>query len=1554
MKKTLSVILAIAMIMSCFTGISFNVSAATTEQRLNLNTEYAFSYPSYKNVTGDNEGKNLTDGNMNTTSVFTIKNETYNYSDTSSFPGKHFNLYDEGRDPHFYVQNDFGFPSKLTKVEITFNTSSGAVLPSSVEIIISNDGYNYTIYPKQTVAKVTSGNRTTYTVTIGEDILAMGIKAYVYAPDNSMVSINEVSVIGVPNENERILLSQGKPYIWEKCKNISGYDNDSSRLLLTDGIVGKAGETTKFTGRTPDGTDEFSLSSVSELTIDLEEVKNISEVQFITMTSSPDYVVARYSEDGVNYYDLGQSYAIGRWGANGEFAEFAVMRNHTVKARYVKVLFRGKAILSEVKIYGCENAVSEMDYGFVERDDIIAHTNVAKGKSAKLASTTKSGVVDGSYNSGYADISKNTTKELIIDLSSSTANVNSVMLYFQADSSYYAPTKVETYISSNGSTYTKVESNFITHQTSDKISYQQYFDSQAVRKVKFTITASSKVARLYEAEVYAGQPQLPLIRGGFFQLQALTSNAENPDIKYTDTMWYLLVKGMKELGMDYIVLQFGAGYEGSMMFDGPRLKARGFTKGVGYGSADPYKAIFEASEKLGMKVFVGTVGGPYAGPEKITAAGGYTYINELLDIAEDAVRDIYDLYSGYKSFAGYYLADETCDKWLNQTNGVDYYRAIYKGQSDIIRQVDPTRPIMVCPAIWRNGGASAAETNLYNMLKPATTGGKPIVDIVAAQDCLGRNWSFGGDNFYVSDSVYTLYESYAQAMANATKRAGAEYWTDAEIFDCIYHTKNYSDTLDTMHLASKYSNGTIIFDVSHYFTEFSEKELANWTRLEVSHTISKYAQRYYSTYKDLNNVGRNAKALTSYNMKIQGYSYPNGTKVPSDQKISYTEKAPNMSGSIVKSEWAEFNPFVRNNNGNNAAYSMMWDEDKLYFAIDTDDTTVNAGSWGGGDAIILGFNPNSEQVIYTHGPNNINAKYQPNFYQLIFFRKANGTWALETSRCYKGNSALEISDDLITYKGVTDANGHAQFMIAIDWDLFGVSDSYIGDGMKMAYYAYYTFFDGTYESSGTSGETYKTKNLSVLLDGKKVSADPSSSGSSDFINVVAGNTPYTRNKPKMSGVIDKSIWPKFTNFYYNKNENDAAYSVMWDYDNLYIAIDTNDTTLNPGSWGSGDTVVMCLSPNEVERISTRDADPSIYTYFYQLVFFRQEDGSFLLDTARSKGGNSTLSLNNDNISYYDILDNDGHVQLVCAISWDVFGLPSGVLNDGMAFDYNFYYSFYDGASDLQYSDGSTTTYYAAIDSVLHETDFAGPQPSMNYVLNYTKKAPTKTDVIESEWPGFNEFLNGGNNSYSMMWDNDKLYIAIRTKDKVIETGKWGVPDQLGIFLDTNRTYFTYAKVADPAATPNASFMVFYGDAANNNFKWGREAHGNSVSDYANSNGSYVVNQSFDEYGRVQFVITIDYKKFLGIESLENGDKLYFGAMYGTVKANTSYKKISNSNDYIACESFELAGKEEVEPTEEVTPEEPTPEEPTPEEPTPEEVTPEVPTPEEPTPEEPTP
>ncbi len=799
MKKFLSAILAFAMVLSCFAGTTFFV-LAEQEERLNLNTEYAWSYPGYWYITGDDEGKTLTDGNLNSAAVFPIQNEKYEFN-SGEAAGKHYTLFGEGKDPHFYVQNDFGFVSKVNRVELAFNTENGAVLPKSIDIFVSNDGYNYYIYPAQTLSKETKDGVTIYTAAFNEEVLAIGVKAYIYAELDKNVSICELSVIGIKNENERILVSQGATYEWTGGNDLAGYGTDDG-TLLTDGVVESMNESAKFIGKTATKTDDLTKSKVSEILIDLGEVKNVSEVQLqslltTTLSTLPSYIVARYSVDGVTYEDLGQSYEIGKWGSHYVgFGEFAVMRNHTVKARYIKVLIRGTALLSEVQVFGSEKPIEEMDYDFEEKKEIASDTNISHKGTITVNGTINMALNDQDLTKTYKDLTKSKKNEIILDFDEKENNIYEIMLDFQRSSTRFLPKSIKGFISYDGETYEEVTSEFSLHAVGEKGIYRQYLDISGVKKVKLVVETSSKEARITELCVYADQPQLPLYRGGFFQMTMPRSTYETAVVKNSEYMWYLQLKGMKELGMEYVVMQYGADFNTKKTAcNAPRLFAKGYTLGNGYGCEDPYTTILEVAQKLGMKVFLGSIftHGSY---NDIMNAGGFTHTAQVAADGVELVKDMYENYGHYESFAGYYFSDETCDSWMMLDEGIDLYRSIYIPMTRTVRELDPERKIMISPAIWRGTGETAAERLLYNLVKPEVTGERPIVDIVAAQDCLGRiNASNGNEDFSVADAVYKSYESCIQGWKKALKKQGQNSGSMPRFLTVAVNQKNISITL---------------------------------------------------------------------------------------------------------------------------------------------------------------------------------------------------------------------------------------------------------------------------------------------------------------------------------------------------------------------------------------------------------------------------------------------------------------------------------------------------------------------------------------------------------------------------------------------------------------------------------------------------------------------------------------------------------------------------------------------------------------------------------------
>ena len=848
MKKILSLILAVAMITSCFAGTMLFVFAKG-EERLNLNTEYAWSYPSYLAVTGDNEGKALTDGDYSTAAVYNVQNQTQPYTTEKSYY-----LFESGETPNFYVQNDFGFPSKLTKVELAFNTENEATVPKSVDILISNDGYNFTIYPAQKISKETVDGITKFTVTFTEEIIAMGIKAYVYTEDNKKISFCELSVMGVPNENERILLSKDATYEWTGGNAVNGYGTDDGKLL-TDGYVAKIDELAKFAGKTATATDDLSKSKVSQVIIDLGEEKNVSEVQLLALVA-PSYIVARYSLDGVTYEDFGQSYEMGRWGTTTTLSEFAVMRNHTVKARYIKVLLRGTAVISEVSVFGSEKPIEEMDYGYKEKTDLEIDTNISHLGKVTLNGAENIKLNDKDFIKTYNDLTQNKKYEVILEFSEKQNYIEEIMVDFQRNSTRYLPKEIKSYVSYNGQTFEEITEEIDLHLVGEKGIYRQYLNLNGVKKFKFVIETASKSARITEIGIYSGQPHLPLYRGGFIQLSRPKSNYETGNVKNTEYMWYIQLKGMKDLGMEYVVMQHGADFGSKVSAcNAPRLFEKGYTKAYGYGCEDPFTAILKAAEKLGMKVFLGSIStvGSY---DSIMEAGGFKHTAQVAADGVLLAQDIYDNYSHFKSFAGYYYTDETCDSWMRLDSGIELYRSIYIPITRQIRKQDPDRKIMISPAIWRSINDVGAENLLYNLVKPEATGERHV-DIVAAQDCLGREEaSSGNENFAVTEAVYKSYESCVQGWKRGVEKAGVEFWIDAEVFEPGGWPKRYPDTVDSMEIGAKFTNNIIVFDIAHYFTDQNGLAINHFKRCKISLALAGYAKRYYTTYKALDDASR--------------------------------------------------------------------------------------------------------------------------------------------------------------------------------------------------------------------------------------------------------------------------------------------------------------------------------------------------------------------------------------------------------------------------------------------------------------------------------------------------------------------------------------------------------------------------------------------------------------------------------------------------------------------------------------------------------------------------
>lgn len=190
-------------------------------------------------------------------------------------------------------------------------------------------------------------------------------------------------------------------------------------------------------------------------------------------------------------------------------------------------------------------------------------------------------------------------------------------------------------------------------------------------------------------------------------------------------------------------------------------------------------------------------------------------------------------------------------------------------------------------------------------------------------------------------------------------------------------------------------------------------------------------------------------------------------------------------------------------------------------------------------------------------------------------------------------------------------------------------------------------------------------------------------------------------------------------------------------------------------------------------------------------------------------------------------------------------------------------------------------------------------------IRYTKNPPTANKIITSEWNEFIPFVEDANTSYSMLYDDENLYLAIKTSDTVINNGSWGGEGQLGIFINyPNRAYYKSARVQDANATPNGVALVYYGNTAKDTFVLGKETYGNLVTPISKAGNNYQFVMSRDENNCIQFFIKMNWKGFLGISDfMKCGSEFHFGAMYETMHQRSYTELWGGDNHYSAFEKF---------------------------------------------------
>lgn len=805
------------------------------ETNLMLGREYRVSFPGLEQRTGDLDNKALTDGQIPSV----IGTEGWLTVDLAQreFEVKNFNgefikapAWDEQRLPRFSVMGDFGFLSTVSRVEAVFgrDTKNGVALPTRTEVYLSDDGYNFTYYPAQTEQREEDGDVCRYVVSFASKKRAKAVRFVAYSEEGVKLSIGEFEIYGV----------LGTPTI---------------------PLSVKQGDITAETVLAVDTVDPRNAQKCAVVNIELDGEQPLAEliVEAVGGTvEEPRYIASFYSQDGETYEDFGTSHLRHAYGTAEEYtAIYNVTRNHTVNARYVRVYVYGNTetvTVRRIAIRGAEQAVAEPLYGHMGAREITPHTNVLEDKPLLVNGVPTDTLTDRDYMHKTVTVDAGTTV-IEREFDEPLTMLNSIAVNLHLSDTCGLPRSVVTELR-QGDRWIEVCSEFIHHETNGRAIVRQLFGDHRAEGVRITVTADTPLC-LSQAAAYNGRPQLPVIDGGFINPN-FQNVANNEGIAHHDNfMWYIVLKGMKDLGMDVVVIHYTTNKRNmfTLLRNAPQLEALGYKELHIYNSGDPLESILSAADKLDMKLFVGTCVG--LGFNRVPYE---SYHDEIIEAALITMDQLAEQYGHHRSFYGYYFSDETSDGWLAWDGAVEKFRHVYESQSKHMREHYPDKRCMICPATWRETPPEVSAKNLYELLKSDEEGGRPVVDIVAQQDCLGRL-----TDLILPEYVYGEFETHVQEWARAIRKAGAEFWNDLEVFNFNIISKHIEDTLHGLEIESRFTGGNIVFDIVNYFSPLSRtgrldaihRGVYSWQCAREDDYFLRYVQYYRTLYADATRCG---------------------------------------------------------------------------------------------------------------------------------------------------------------------------------------------------------------------------------------------------------------------------------------------------------------------------------------------------------------------------------------------------------------------------------------------------------------------------------------------------------------------------------------------------------------------------------------------------------------------------------------------------------------------------------------------------------------------------
>ncbi|MBR4949658.1 MAG: hypothetical protein IKZ25_02660, partial [Clostridia bacterium] len=290
---------------------------------------------------------------------------------------------------------------------------------------------------------------------------------------------------------------------------------------------------------------------------------------------------------------------------------------------------------------------------------------------------------------------------------------------------------------------------------------------------------------------------------------------------------------------------------------------------------------------------------------------------------------------------------------------------------------------------------------------------------------------------------------------------------------------------------------------------------------------------------------------------------------------------------------------------------------------------------------------------------------------------------------------------------------------------------------------------------------------------------------------------YTETRPTLSSFVE-SEWPALKK---QTNKTPRAFAMMYDEDYLYIAVTTEDCTTVENKAGATDAEFVQIYLNAGSSAAANSGNYTTLSNSFRLCIPRKKTGLLNNYNAVAIGGTEvkagmsvwpTATYRADK----DILFNTTNafpMEAIICIPWAGLGVATSELTEGYEMNVDIMYHDVNagtgfGFTPVAYTLGAKPGAEAPVETpeataeetpeatveetpeaTVEETPEATEEPEVvvptTPAIPFAATAPTLNGLNAAEWPEFTLSEAGVPHAYSMMYDNDYLYVAVTTEDK---------------------------------------------------------------------------------------------------------------------------------------------------------------------------------------------